>query len=168
MALSSSTLAAGIEAMPLTLDENEVINGLVSAWENYFGESTVSGITATPGSFDAGLSAMQSALVGISTPGSGATVLAAGVSAFWTGIASLATSIWITSPIVLVPPIVPPTGLAELAAAITAAGNANLAAKASQSDAAATIAAAIHTNGGLGALVPGSVPPATPAPLSIL
>ena len=45
---------------------------------------------------------------------------------------------------------------------------ANTSGSGSLADSAATVALAIHTSGGLGALVPGSVPPAPPAPLPIL
>lgn len=168
MALSDSTLASGLEALVPVDDEADAIQAIVDAWSAYFAESTVAGIQATPGSFDAGLSAMQSALTGISATGAGSVVLTAGITAFWTAIAGLATSIWITAPIVLVPPIVPPVGLAALPAALEAAFAANTSGSASLADSAATVALALHTNGGLGALVPGSVPPTPPAPLPIL
>lgn len=168
MALSDSTLASGLEALVPVDDEADAIQAIVDAWSAYFAESTVNGVTATPGSFDAGLSAMQSAMVGISADGAGSASLVAGVTAFWSAIASLATSIWITAPVVLVSPIVPPAGLAALQAALEAAFVANTAGSASLADSAATVALALHTNGGLGALVPGSVPPTPPAPLPIL
>lgn len=168
MPLSSSTLADGLEALAPTDSEAAAISAIVSAWDAYFGGSTVSGVTATPGSYAAGLSTMQTALVGMSATGAGAAALAAGVTAFWSGIAGLATTIWITAPVVLVPPIVPPAGLAALPAALAAAFASNTSGSSSLADSAAAVAAALHTNGGLGALVPGSVPPAPPAPLPIL
>lgn len=168
MALSDSTLTSGLEALVPVDAEADAIQAIVDAWSAYFAESTVNGVTATPGSFDAGLSAMQSAMVGISADGAGSASLVAGVTAFWSAIASLATSIWITAPVVLVPPIVPPVGLAALQAALEAAFAANTSGSASLADSAATVALALHTNGGLGALVPGSVPPTPPAPLPIL
>jgi hypothetical protein len=168
MALSDSTLASGLEALVPVDDEADAIQAIVDAWDSYFAESSVNGVTATPGSYAAGLSAMQSAMVGISADGAGSASLVAGVTAFWTAIAGLATSIWITAPVVLVPPIVPPVGLAALQAALEAAFAANTSGSASLADSAATVALALHTNGGLGALVPGSVPPTPPAPLPIL
>lgn len=168
MALSDSTLTSGLEALVPVDAEADAIQAIVDAWSAYFAESTVNGVTATPGSFDAGLSAMQSAMVGISADGAGSASLVAGVTAFWSAIASLATSIWITAPVVLVPPIVPPVGLAALQAALEAAFAANTSGSASLADSAATVALALHTNDGLGALVPGSVPPTPPAPLPIL
>lgn len=168
MALSSSTLADGLEALTPTDSESAAISAIVSAWDAYFGGSTVNGVTATPGSYAAGLSAMQAALVGLSATGAGAAALAAGVTAFWAGIAGLATTIWITAPVILVPPIVPPPGLAALSAALSAAFASNTSGSSSLADCAAAVATILHTNGGLGALVPGSVPPAPPAPLPIL
>jgi hypothetical protein len=141
---------------------------LVAAWDAYFAESSVNGIPATPGAYSAGSAAMLGALTGMSAPGGGAAAIAAGVTAFWGAIASLPTPIWITAPIVLVPPIVPPPGLGGMVGALTAAFAANTASKAPLPAAAATIAAAMHGSGGVGATVPGSVPPAPPAPLPIL
>lgn len=168
MALSDSTLASGLEALVPVDDEADAIQAIVDAWDSYFAESSVNGITATPGSYAAGLSAMQSALTGISATGAGSAILTAGVTAFWAAIAGLATTIWVTAPIVLVPPIVPPVGLAALPVALEAAFAANTSGSSSLADSAATVALALHTNGGLGALVPGSVPPVPPAPLPIL
>ena len=168
MALSDSTLASGLEALVPVDDEADAIQAIVDAWDSYFAESRVNGITATPGSYAAGLSAMQSALTGISATGAGSAILTAGVTAFWAAIAGLATTIWVTAPIVLVPPIVPPVGLAALPVALEAAFAANTSGSSSLADSAATVALALHTNGGLGALVPGSVPPVPPAPLPIL
>lgn len=168
MTLSADTLASGLEALVPTGDEAEAIQRIVDAWDAYFAESTVSGVTATPGSYAAGLSAMQAAMVGLSTVNNGATAIQLGVTAFWTGIAGLATSIWITAPIVLVPPIVPPPAIATTAAALLTVFASNLASELSLADSAAAVAASLHATAGLGALVPGSVVPAPPAPIPIL
>jgi hypothetical protein len=74
---------------------------------------------------------------------------------------------WVTAPIVLVPPIVPPAGLGGLQAALEAVFASNLAGELSLADAASAVAGAIHT-ANQGATVPGSVPPAAPAPIPIL
>lgn len=167
MPLTSATLAGGLETLALTTEEPDVIDGLVAAWADYFAEATVSGATTVPGSFEAGLTAMRGALVGVSQPNAGAAVIAAGVSAFWTAILASPTTIWVTAPIVLVPPIVPPVGLAGLAAALQAVAPTNTAAELSLADAAAAVAGVIHT-ANVGGLVPGSVPPTVPAPIPIL
>jgi hypothetical protein len=111
---------------------------------------------------------MAGALVGMSAPSAGAASIAAAVTAFWVAIAPLATAIWITAPIVLVPPIVPPAGLPGLAATLASVFASNTAGQLSLTQAAQSIAAALHASGGIGALVPGSVLPTPPAPLPIL
>lgn len=168
MALSDSTLSAGLAALEPTLTEQDAIDAIVAAWSDYFAESTVNGVTATPGSFDAGLSAMSAAMVGLSEANAGSALIQAGITAFWAAIAALATSIWVTAPVVLVPPIVPPPGLAALAPALDAVFLAITESSGTLQDAADQLAAVIHASAGLGALVPGSVPPAPPAPLPIL
>lgn len=168
MTLSVSTLADGLEALEPTESESAAISAIVAAWDSYFAGATVNGVAATPGSYAAGLSAMQSALAGMSADGAGAAKLAAAVTAFWSGIAALATTIWVTAPVVLVPPIVPPPGLGSLAAALGSAFAASASGSSSLADSAAAVAAALHASGGLGAIVPGSVPPAAPAPLPVL
>lgn len=168
MALSDTTLSDGLEALVPADAEADAIQAIVDAWDAYFGQAAVGAATAVPGSYAAGLTAMQGALAGLSADGAGAAKLAAGVTAFWSAIAALPTSIWITAPVVLVPPITPPPGLGALTAALAAAFASNAAASASLADSAAAVAGSLHTSGGLGALVPGSVPPAPPAPLPIL
>ena len=167
MALVQSTLASGLASMTPTLNEGDAISAFVSAFESYWNGATVSGAALVAGSIDAGLSAMQGAMAGLSASGQGASKIAAGVSAFWTAQALLATSMWVTAPIVLVPPITPPPGLGGLQASLESAFTSNLASEADLATAAGSIAAAIHTANS-GGLVPGSVPPAAPAPIPIL
>jgi hypothetical protein len=166
--LLATTLATELETLTPTGSEATAISRLVDAWEVYWGGATVNGIAATPGSFSAGLSAMAGALVGLSAPNAGAAKIAAGVSAFWSAVAPLATAIWITAPIVLVPPIVPPPTLGALSAALSAVFASNTSSGLTLAQACQQIASVMHTNGGIGALVPGSVPPTPPAPLPIL
>lgn len=167
MALTQSTLASELENLTPTGSEATAISRLVSAYSTYFDGATVSGQTLVPGSTAAGEAAMSTALVGISGANQGATKLAAGISAFWTAQLGLATTMWITAPIVLVPPIVPPAGLASLTADLAAVFASNIAAGLSLADCAAAVAAVIHSASS-GATVPGSVPPATPSPIPIL
>ncbi len=168
MALSQSTLSSGIAAMSPTLTEADAIQSFVTAWDNYFAGSSVAGIAATPGSYAAGLAALQAGLTGLSTPNAGSTIIQAGLTAFWGAIAALPTAIWITAPIVLIPPIVPPVSLATLAPALDAVFLAATTGSLSLQDAADQIATVLHSSAGLGALVPGSIPPVPPAPLPIL
>lgn len=168
MTLSASTLASGLEALTPTTSEATAISRFVDAWDDYFAGATVSGVSVTPGSYSAGLSAMSAAMVGMTATNAGATSIQAGVTAFWTAILALPTSLWITAPIVLVPPIVPPPGLATVAAGLTAVFGSNLAGELNLADACSAVATSLHGTAGLGALVPGSVPPAPPVPLPIL
>lgn len=167
MALSASTLSSALQAMTPTDSEATARQRFADAFETYFLDATVSGAPLVPASIGPGLSALASALVGMSATGAGAAALAAGVSAFWTAQLGLATSMWITAPIVLVPPIVPPAGLAGLAATLTSTFESNRAGGLSLAQACDQLAAVIHaacSGGG----VPGSVPPAPPAPIPIL
>ena len=167
MALTQSTLASGLESLTPTSSEPVAISAFVDAFETYWNGATVSGAGLNPGTIDTGLAAMQGAMAGLSVTGQGATKIAAGVSAFWSAQAALATTMWTTAPIVLVPPIVPPAGLSGLAAALSSTFASNLAGELSLTDAAAALAATIHA-ANLGGVVPGSAPPAAPAPIPIL
>ena len=163
MTLAAATLEDALASLTPTASEATAISRLVDAWESYFGEATVSGGPLVAGSIDAGLDAMAAALVGLSATGAGAAKIASAAAAFWSTQAALATVMWVTAPVVLVPPIVPPAGLASLQAsleAIFAAGPYDL------DEAAHEIAAAWHA-ASTGATVPGSVPPAPPAPLVV-
>ena len=163
MTLSAAALESALGSLTPTISEATAIARLVDAWEEYFGDATVSGAPLVPGSVAGGLSAMAAALVGLSAPGAAAAKIAAGTSAFWSTQAALATAMWVTAPVVLVPPIVPPPGLASLSstlAAVFAAGPYDI------HDAMGHIASAWHA-ASTGALVPGSVPPAPPAPLVV-
>ena len=167
MPMAAATLASGLAGMAPVETDAEAISNFVSAWDAYFGQSQVGAVVATPGSYATGLAAMQSSMAGMSSDGAAAAAIQSGITAFWSTIAPLATAIWITAPIVLVPPIVPPAGLAGISAAVSAAFAANTVGSASLSDSANAVATAIHA-ANLGAVVPGSVPPAPPAPLPIL
>jgi hypothetical protein len=163
LTLSAATLESELASLVPTSSEATAINRLVSAWQAYFGEATVSGAPLVPASISGGLSAMAAAMVGLSAPGAAAGKIAAGASAFWSTQAGLATTMWVTAPVVLVPPIVPPPGLASLSsalAAVFAAGPYDL------DEALNQIASAWHA-ASTGATVPGSVPPAPPAPLVV-
>lgn len=167
MALTSSTLSTALQTMTPTASEATARQRFADAFETYFLGAAVNGAPLVGSSISAGLSALASALVGMSATGAGPAKLAAGVNAFWTAQLSLATSMWITAPVVLVPPIVAPAGLAGLSAALTSTFNSNRAGGLTLAQACDAIAAVIHTACS-GGVVPGSVPPAPPAPLPIL
>lgn len=167
MALVPSAMAAGLSALAPTMSEGAVIEAISSAWRTYFALSAIGAAPAVAAAFEPGIAAMKGALIGISAPSPGiaAVKIQAGVLAFWGAIVTLPTTIWITAPIVLIPPIVPPVGISGIAAALNGifANNMNTLPSAANS-----IAGVLHSSGGLGALVPGSVPPAPPAPLPII
>jgi hypothetical protein len=168
MALVQATLSSGLANMTPTGSEATAISNFVTVWDNYWSNASVLGVTATPGSYAAGLSAMQGALSGLSASGAAAGKIQSGIQAFWTAIAASASAIFIVAPTVLVPPITPPPGIAGIAAALAAAFGAATAGSLSLADAADAVATALHTAGGLGAVVSGSVVPAPPAPIPIL
>lgn len=167
MALSSDTLSTELRDLVPTDSEATAISRLVASYAIYFEGATVAGASLVVDSTAAGEAAMGAAMVGISAANQGATKLAAGVSAFWTAQLALPTSMWVTAPIVLVPPITPPGGLATLSAALTAVFASNTSSGLSLEDACDAIAAVIHS-ASTGATVLGSVPPATPAAIPIL
>ena len=169
MALSQSALANLLSSSLVPVQtEAEAIHNFSGCWSDYFSGASVNGVLATLGSYAAGLTALEAAMVGVSAPGAAATQMAAAITAFWGAIAALPTAIWVTAPVVLVPPISPPPGLSGLQVALQAAFDQNVATRANRPDAMARVAAALHTSGGVGALVSGSVPPAPPAPLPVI
>ena len=166
MALSASVLSTELQSMTPTGSEATAIARLSSAFDVYFRQATVNGVPLVPAAISPGLAAMQAALVGMNLSGAGAAKLAAGVAAFWTAQLGLATSLWITAPIVLVPPIVAPAALSGLSAALSSVFASNVSGGLSAAACCDAIAAAIHT-ACTGAVVQGSTPPAPPAPLVI-
>lgn len=168
MALVSSVLASGLAALVPAQTEAEAVTRIVDAWDAYFAGASVNGIPAVSGSYAAGLTAMQGALSGISVANAGAQKLQDGILAFWNAIVGLAPSIWITAPVVLVPPAIAPPGISGIAAALTPVFASNTSSNADLVTATNSIATVLHTNGGLGGLVNGSVPPASPVPIPIL
>lgn len=167
MALTSATLSSALQAMTPTSSEATARQRFADAWEDYFLGATVNGAPLVGSSISGGLSALAAALVGMSATGAGPSALAAGVNAFWTAQLGLATSMWITAPVVLVPPIVPPAGLAGLSAALTSTFTSNRAGGLSLAAACDALAATLHA-ASTGGIVPGSVLPAPPAPIPIL
>lgn len=168
MALVQATLKSGLEAMSATDSEATSIQRFVDAWDDYWAGASVAGVPANAGTYSAGLSAMQGAMSGMSTSGAGAAKIQAGITAFWGAIAQSPTTIWTTAPITLVPPITPPPGLSGIAAALTSTFATNTSGSLSLSDSAAAVAAVLHSAGGFGAVVSGSVIPAPPAPIPIM
>jgi hypothetical protein len=169
VSLDESTLALGIAAMGPAATEQAAIDAFVSAWNAYFAGASLADVSAVEDSYSAGLSAMRSALIGMSAPGGGAAKIQSGVTAFWGGIASAGTTMWpVPPPAVVAPTVAPPPALGTIALGLTPVFAANVAASLSLADAADAIAAVLHATGGLGGLVNVTIPPAGPVPVPIL
>lgn len=168
MPLDQNTLASKLENMQPTDSEPAAIEAFVSAWSAYFAGSSASGAPVVPGAYEPGLAAMRTAMAGMSAADAGALAIQNGIAAFWGGIAGIPTTLWITAPVVLVPPIVPPAGIPGIAVALNGVFVTNTAGQLSLHDATVNIARVLHLNGGTGGSVPGSVPPAAPVAVFIL
>lgn len=171
MAMSADTLAAKLKEIPNTEDEAEVTEGWKEAFDFYFAESEVKTVSPlvipgdpgdpeaeppippTPRStpYDAALAQLKSAMVGISTTGpatQGATKIHTAITAFWTALAPIVSTVW-----VVVPPlaslVTPPPGLLAgpaYIAALAAIFTANQVGALSASDCYDAIATHVHTN----------------------
>ena len=167
MPLNPSTLGSELANLTPTDSESGAISAFVGAWDTYFADASLAGVPANAGSYGLGLSAMESAMVGMST--TGAMAMQSGIIAFWTAILALPTAIWtLPPPSIPVPPIVPPLTMAGIAALLTPVFATNVTTEADAALAWQNIATVLHTNGGIGALVPVQVPPAAPIPMPIL
>lgn len=184
MAMSADTLASELEALDPVADEAPVIENLRNAWDLYFAESTVKGISpivtpydpgppevprSTP--YDVALDAFAGALTGISTGTTavqGATYLVNAMVAFWGALAPLVPTVWVTVPplatLTTIPTglLAPPTVIAALAPVFTA----NTVAALSKPDCMSAIAAILHANN-TGATVTDTTVP-TPLILPVL
>lgn len=139
--MSPTILADGLKSMTPTDSEQSAIDALAAAWENYFYQAMAGPIPATPGSLAGATSAMKSSLIGMSQTGQGAAKITAGIVSFWGQVAAMATSIFpgATS-------ATPPPSLAAIAASVSAAFAANVAAKANLDASAIAVAGAVHPN----------------------
>ena len=161
MTLSSSTLADALESLTPTALESQVITRLVAAFSDYFGEATVSGAPVT-GSLSGPEFAMATALIGVTAFNQGATKLAAGVTAYWGAVVPAST--WVVPGSVL-GALTPPPGLPGLAATLAATFASNTSTGVTLEQAAANVAANIHTasTGAIVAATTGRFP--TPFPV---
>ncbi len=162
MTLLSSKLATELQAMVPVDNENDAINNFATAWENYFYDSSVAGITPLPGVLSASTNAMKAALVGMST--SGSTAVQSGIIAFWnTIIASIAT-IWVTVPVIISG--TPPPSLSGISSALDAVFASNTSSELSLEDSTLAIANALHPLQLGGIAILGPPPPGgTPTPI---
>lgn len=155
--LTQSVLAQELQNLtPDAQSESVGISRFVNAFAKYFEDATVNGVALTVAALAPAKAAMTAAMAGVSAVGAGPAKIQAGISAFWTAVNTSAAALWVHVPPVT--GVTPPPGLSGLTAALTAAGAANVAAKASLVDATAAIAAAIHgtQTGGIAAVGPPS------------
>lgn len=150
-------LAKELEAMVPTAAEPEAARNFATAWTNYFYDATATG-PAVPGSLEAAKGTMQANLSGMSTPGAGAVIITAAITAFWGVVAGSSASIW---PGTL--SATPPPGLAAIAGALNSVFPSVTSGNMKIGQAMQMIALAIHPNnlGGIAVLPP----PAPPVPI---
>ncbi len=167
MALVQATLASGLVNLAPTDVEATAAQNFADAWETYFMGASVAGVPV--GALSGAKSAMVGALTGMSAPAAAAASFQAGVIAFWGVIAASAASLWVMPPNT-VPSATPPPTLSAISAALTAVFASNSADPTKTiAQAAASIAAVLHTNGGLGGIAVVQPPlPAGPVPTPIL
>jgi hypothetical protein len=164
MVLLQNTLASELEAMALVDTEAEGIDNFANAFETYFYDATVTGLSINPLSLTNSTNALKGAMTGISSGGADSLIQAA-ITAFWTQMAIDFALIWTTIPPLI--SITPPPTLSAIGGTLTGVFESNKENDLSLQDAAATIAGAIHPNqlGGLAVLGP---PPPGGVPTPIL
>lgn len=149
MAMLAATLAAGLLSLTVNPSDTELAarQKFADAYGSFASTANAGGAVITPVGVAAGKAAMVSALAGLSTPGSGATVLTNAVLAFWSAVAAgLATSF--AGATAITPP--PHAGLGS---ELQSVGNANVASKASAIDATNAIANAFYSQAIIGGTV---------------
>ena len=168
MALVQATLANQLENLTPTGVEATAINALATAWDTYFQGASVTGVPITAGVTATAKTAMMGALAGMSVPNAGAAKIQAGITAYWATLVPLFATLWVIPPNV-VTALTPPPTLAGIAAALTSVFASNTSSQATLAQAAANVAAALHTSGGLGAIAVVQPPlPAAPVPTPVL
>jgi hypothetical protein len=155
--LTPAKLAQELRALKPQSLEPLAAKAFATAFTNYFADSVVAGIPANPATLAPAKAALLAGLTGMSTPGAAPLIIQQGITLFWLTIIPTAITVWPG----VVPPIVaatPPPGLAAIAAAIIAAGLANITST-SLAQSAQVLAAAIHPTQ-LGGTVAVAPPPA--------
>jgi len=163
MAMLAATLATGLAGMTPTDSEAAAIDALTAAWESYFSTAAAGPVPYTavpvpPETIAPELIAFKSALTGMSADGAGAQKIQDAMTAFWSGMipaAAFAASTAITAP----------TDLSAVVAALAADFISNKDENKTLPEAAAIIAATMHTNnaGGIATFPPppGGIGPQT-------
>ncbi len=159
MPMSPSNLAASMEFMTPTDQENLAINAFADAWESFFSQAQCGPIPIVPIALAAPKSAMIAAMTGLSV--AGAASILSGITAWWTICVANAAVLFPTALL-----ITPPPGLAALTPALIAAFTANTLGKLELGPACDVLAAILYSTGGLGGMA--IIPTPTPTPTPIL
>jgi hypothetical protein len=151
MALTVDVLASGLGKLNGT-DEKTAIETFSTAWLDYFSKGTINGISANSATLEAAKTALKGGLIGMTKASGGSLAIQKGITAFWGVIVASAVTVWITAPNIITL-VTPPTTLSGIKVAIDTAAAANISGKVKKDLSFKSIAAAIHTTGGLGSVV---------------
>lgn len=153
MAMSDSTLADELKAMPLFDNEPGAAAAWSAAFDTYFQDAEAgAGGPVIPDGLSACKSAMEGALSGMSQSGQGAAKIQAGIVAYWGAI--VPASAWAACT-----GVTPPPGLSGLAAALASVFVANTSPSMTKDQAMEAIAAAIHAINIVGGIAVFPAPP---------
>jgi len=154
MPLTHTTLANELKIMVPVATETEGIANWSTAWENYFNESTVLGISVTPNSLVGAITSMKAAMVGINSAPNGCAILQAGIVAFWNTVIASAPTIWVTTPLIMI--AMPPPNLTTIATTLEPIFAANISNNLDIESATAAVAEALHSLqlGGIATMTP--------------
>lgn len=141
MALSKSTIEDGLNGMTLYTVESDAAEALASVYDSYFLEAMANGVPVTEGSTELAKGAFQTALVGMSGAGQGATKLASAVTAYWNAIVLAATSVFVGCTV-----ISPPPTLGLISASLVLVFAQNIAERSSKTVCSGRIAGVLHDN----------------------
>jgi hypothetical protein len=140
MALSATTLT---DELISNIDnfntEAEAIAAWATAFDNYWIAATANAVPVSPGSTSGAKTAMQGAMVGMSTTNMGATKIANGISDYWTALNTSPALVFATCVA-----IAPPAGLSTLQTALEGVFLSNTTAVSTKEAALGAIAGVIH------------------------
>ena len=152
MPFSVSTLAQGLEDVGVVDNVADAVDGFVSAWEDYFLEST-----PPPGTITTGLTSMRGAMLATyNLPGQGPSAIQAGIVAFWSALSAAPSAVYTGATV-----ITPPAGLSGLSATLLTVGTANVTQENNAQTSTTNIATAINTANALGSFTLPGPPPVT-------
>lgn len=156
MSMSAEILALELQNLTPTSDESVAIQRITDSYA-IFAEDAEALTPILSTGIDLGKLAMAPALVNISLPNNSATILQAGILAFWSAVAGGLTLSFANATA-----ITPPTGNTGLATSLQPIFNSNISTRASLEDATEAIAVVIHAAAITGGTVTTPGPTITP------